>query len=98
MEFDVKSDRPAARIQAAFDIESAKRNVTGYPLWIKKELEALLDATNKELANIGKEPVTIEDIHRVERMARGRRDYRLKVALYCEELVLGNLKEGSDNE
>jgi hypothetical protein len=65
-------------------------------MWIQSELNALLIATNKELANIGKEPVTIEDIRRVELMAQGHIDYRLKVALYCEELVLGHQKVGSD--
>ena len=64
--------------------------VDGYsqPAWILFERETMLDATNRERAILGKDPVSEKDVLRVEKNADGHSDYSYKYALGCAELVL----------
>lgn len=55
--------------------------------WIVHEREVLLAAVNEERAKIGRKPIPMGDVVRVERMACGHSDYSSKLALYCAELV-----------
>lgn len=55
--------------------------------WILKEREAMLTEVNEHRNNLGKEPLSLEDVERVENRAVGHFDYTQKYALYCTELV-----------
>ncbi len=55
--------------------------------WIIKEQEAMWRGTNEERAKLGKGPVTLARIVRVDGWASGHSDYGRKMALYCAELV-----------
>ena len=85
--FDIKGDRPAARIQKALYKEAENRKDRHYSEWIPAELAVMHNVTNLERAKLGKKPIGIEKIEAVESMARGHIDYSLKFALYCEDLV-----------
>jgi len=80
--FKVRGDRPAARIQRAFDDEAQNK-----PRNFDEELLAVWRATNEERARLGKGPIPLQRVKVAERMARGHIDYSLKLALYCEDLV-----------
>lgn len=67
--------------------EAEKRDDRGFDAWVLAEREAMCDAVNKYRARLGKNPITIEDVARVEQMAVGHTDYGTKYALYCTELV-----------
>jgi hypothetical protein len=56
--------------------------------WILDERRAMLDAVNSRRAHLGKLPVPVTDVERVERQAVGHSDYAHKFALYCTELVV----------
>lgn len=65
--------------------EAEKRNERSD--WVEKERGALCDAVNRHRARLGKSPVVLGDVERVETMACGHTDYGTKFALYCTELV-----------
>lgn len=56
--------------------------------WLAHEQNAMLWAVNKERGLLGKPPVGLRAIQRVEQQAIGHVDYSSKFALYCAELVL----------
>lgn len=75
------------RIKEAF--ETAVRNhVSSKPGEIF-EHEAMWRAVNDERARLGRVPVAIADVVRVERLALGHSDYSHKFALYGAELAWG---------
>ena len=55
--------------------------------WITMERTAMWEAVNRHRTQVGKEPVTVEEVERVEQLAVGHTDYGTKYALYCTELV-----------
>lgn len=55
--------------------------------WVMAERGALCDAVNRHRTRLGKSPVTMDDVERVEQQAVGHTDYGTKFALYCTELV-----------
>lgn len=85
--FRIRTERPAARIQEVFEREAALRGNRAFPQWIDLELLAVWTATNEERARLGKGPVSLEAVRRVDRGACGHIDYSIKLALGCEELV-----------
>lgn len=56
--------------------------------WVAFERDTMFDAVTRERAKLGKGPLPMKEIERVERMAVGHSDYSRKFALYCAELVL----------
>ena len=56
--------------------------------WILHERKTMHDEVNLERSKVGKAPVPIEAVVRVERMAVGHSDFSSKFALYCAELVV----------
>jgi hypothetical protein len=74
-------------ILTALTAQQARRK--GYSLdeWIAAERDVMLTATNAWRIRLNKQPVTEEQIRRVERLALGH-DYTRKCALYCAELVM----------
>jgi uncharacterized protein YkuJ len=58
------------------------------PAWVAYEREMMHEAVTKERAKLGKGPIALKKIERVERMALGHVDYSAKFSLYCAELVL----------
>jgi hypothetical protein len=54
--------------------------------WVEHERQAMLDGVNEERVRMGKPPVEVSEIERVEILALGS-DYSEKLALYCAELV-----------
>lgn len=81
--FKIKGDRPAVRIQEAFENEAAKR-----PRNFDEEELAVWRATNEERARLGKGPVKLESVKLESRLAQGHIDYSMKFALGCERLVI----------
>jgi len=65
------------------DLRDQREGIT----WVEMELQAMLDAVNRHRARLGKTPVAVGDVERVETMASGHTDYGTKFALYCTELV-----------
>jgi hypothetical protein len=63
------------------------RDKTTPEVWILAERLRMLEAVNEERARLGKDPVALSAIERVERCAAGHHDYVHKFALYCTELV-----------
>ena len=61
--------------------------------WVELEQQALLNAVNKELLAVRKDPITVAFLRRIEQPALGHSDYSSKFALYCAELVLGKKRE-----
>ncbi len=78
----IKGDRPAARIQVAFERAAQKR-----PRDFDDEVAVVWCTTNKERARIGKGQVSLQAVQDVERMALGHIDYNRKLGFYCEKLV-----------
>lgn len=72
----------------ALTVQQAKRNRCDLGGWIAAERALMLRETNECRAGLGKPPIGIERIMRVERMAVGHSDYSSKFALYCAELAL----------
>lgn len=58
------------------------------PAWVVFEREQMHEAVTKERAKLGKGPIPLKEIERVEQLAVGHTDYADKFALYCAELVL----------
>lgn len=56
--------------------------------WVVFERDTMFDAVTRERAKLGKAPVPMKDVERVETMAMGHCDYSSKFALYCAELVV----------
>ena len=56
--------------------------------WIAAERQVMLDETNEWRALLGKPPVDVAAIQRVEQWACGHSDYSSKFALYCAEIAL----------
>jgi len=73
-------DKRATRVETEHD----DHQVSG---WVVYEREVLLAAVNEERAKIGRKPIPMADVIRVERVAMGHVDYSSKLALYCAELV-----------
>lgn len=69
--------------------EIGKRNDRGGLAWIALERTAMWEGVNTLRHERGKNPLPIEDVEKVERMAEGHTDYDTKFALYCTELVEG---------
>ena len=57
------------------------------PDWIETEQRMMLALINERRAELGKTPVDLEDVQRVEQNALGHFDYGHKFALYCAELA-----------
>lgn len=55
--------------------------------WIVFERQTMLDGVNRERVKIGKSPVSMAEIVRVERRAVGHSDFSSKFSLYCAQLV-----------
>lgn len=55
--------------------------------WITAERRALCEAVNRHRTRLGKSPLTMDDVERVEQQAVGHTDYARKFSLYCTELV-----------
>lgn len=55
--------------------------------WIEFERNAMWKAVNDQREKLGRSPIPIQDVERVEGMAVGHTDYALKFALYCADLV-----------
>lgn len=55
--------------------------------WMVFEREVMFNFVNDERAALGKKPVTMDEIKRVEACASGHVDYTRKFSLYCSELV-----------
>lgn len=56
--------------------------------WITYERSVMLEAVNQARHAIGRAPVTVNDVMRVENTASGHCDYVRKFALYCAEMVM----------
>jgi len=79
------------RLKAAFQTAAKERNTRpshGPGNWIEYEREMMHEAVTKERAKLGKGPIPITRVERVESMAAGHVDYSDKWPLYCAELVL----------
>lgn len=55
--------------------------------WVAFERQAMLFQVNRERGALGKSPVTVEDVLRVEGRAVGHSDYARKFAIGCADLV-----------
>lgn len=88
--FKIKGDRPAARIQEAFELEAKLRDGRTPAEWQNAELMVVWRATNEERTRLCKGPVSLVDVEKAERQACGHIDYSLKWALECEKLVLAD--------
>lgn len=58
------------------------------PAWVQFERESMHKAVNAERSKLGKGPLPLEAVKRVEQFAVGHVDYSSKFSLYCAELVL----------
>ena len=67
--------------------EADKRKQQSPEEWVLGERAAMWEAVNQYRTQLGKKPLTIEDVERVEQSAVGHSDYGTKYALYCTELV-----------
>lgn len=83
------------RLLARFEAAATQRadrpgfdEATREPRWVAFELEAMHKAVCDERAKLGKGPIPLSQVARVERLAMGHVDYASKYALYCAELVL----------
>jgi len=72
-------------LKTALVREAAKRGKN--LAWIEAERKVMLTLVNQERQKHGRDPVTLEDVERVERSAVGHSDYAHKFALYCAELA-----------
>lgn len=79
------------RLKAAFQKAAGERNKRpshGPDNWIDYEREQMHEAVTRERAKLGKGPIPLTQVERVESMAAGHVDYADKWPLYCAELVL----------
>lgn len=86
MRWSFKNDRH----EGFYDLltkESEKRDQRGPTEWIEAERKAMWEAVNSQRESLGKEPLSLKDVERVEQRAVGHFDYAPKFALYCTELV-----------
>ena len=81
--FTIRGDRPAKRIQDAFENEAKNR-----PRDFIREDYIIWRTVNDERAKLGKGPVSVDAVCLCIHSAMGRIDFSSKMALYCEELVL----------
>lgn len=68
--------------------QQARRDSYSDLMWIQDESNRMLRETNDWRGLLGKRPVAIEAIAKVETWACGHTDYSSKFALYCAEIVL----------
>ena len=62
--------------------------VDGELAFVHYERHQIYDAVLRERQRLGKPPVALSAVKRVEQLAMGHFDYSSKFALYCAELVL----------
>jgi len=55
--------------------------------WVLFERDQMFDAVTRERALLGKGPIPMKEVVRVENCAKGHIDYARKYCLYCTELV-----------
>lgn len=55
--------------------------------WVIFERDKMFDAVTRERAMLGKGPIPMQKLVRVENCAKGHVDYALKFCLYATELV-----------
>jgi len=67
--------------------EADQRDKRGVAEWPLMERRAMWKRVNEERIQLGKVPVPLEEVARVEQTALGHTDYGTKYALYCTELV-----------
>jgi len=72
-------------LEAALDRETKKRPKN--PNWIEDERQLMFEIVNERREQLGKTPIPLADVERVERTAVGHTDYIHKFALYCSELA-----------
>ncbi len=77
-----------ATMHAALSEAQAVRHKRPDLGWIAYERGVMFAAVQEERAKLGKAPVPLTEIERVERLACGHSDYTRKFALGCAELVL----------
>lgn len=75
------------RLELVLVEEQRRRSTRKVDEWVLAERRKMLDAVNAERASLGKGPLQLADVERVERNAMGSFDYTHKFALYCAELV-----------
>lgn len=75
------------RLELALGEEQRLRPARTVDEWITAERQRMLDAVNGERALLGKGPLRLADVERVEQIAVGHFDYTHKFTLYCAELV-----------
>jgi|GEM_PF-3306331 len=73
------------KLEQALIAQAKKRDQD--PNWIETERNVMLAIVNERRVELGKSPVTAEEIERVEQAAVGHFDYGHKFALYCTELA-----------
>lgn len=81
------------RLQDAAGSRPNRRGVVGTPFgdefaWVVSERGQMLDEVNAVRAQFGRRPLAVEEVRRVELVARGHADDAAKFALYCAELAL----------
>lgn len=80
--------RPIAQaIYDAFQSEASHRDGREWPDWERMEMEAVHAEVNRQRALLGKPPVSLESVQRVDAQACGHVDYGARLAYGCEELV-----------
>ena len=57
--------------------------------WMLYEKQVMFNLVNDYRTKNNLEPIPMEDIERVERLACGHCDYTRKFSLYCSELAVG---------
>lgn len=88
------------RIGEVFDKASTKKerdkrqefvkdpyDTTSVPAWVLYERDQMFDAVTRERAMLGKGPIEMKKLVRVENCAKGHVDYGRKFCLYAMELV-----------
>jgi hypothetical protein len=77
-----------ASLLDALSNQQARRDSYSDLTWIQDESDRMLRETNDWRRLLGKRPVAIEAIAKVETWACGHTDYSSKFALYCAEVAL----------
>lgn len=72
----------------SFARKQKQRKGVAPEVWIEAELKWAAFEVNSRRTAVGKPPLILDEIRRVESSARGHTDYTEKFALYCVELVL----------
>lgn len=83
-------------LEAATPAERRKREemVDDELGWVLYERQVMTDAVNRMRARLGKAPVHIDTVKRVDQSATGHSDYVLKYALGCTDLVMADDETG----